>query len=237
MIFAVSDLHGLPLGKLKQLLRQASFGSREDDFLFVLGDVIDRGEPLGGVDVLKWLMDQPNVQLLLGNHEAMLLSCTFLFDEITENSVAQFDQDKMDRLSTWLSNGAQPTIQGLKRLMSTDPDLLNDLLDYLRDCPLYEIVTAGERDFVLVHAGLGGFSPERRLSAYTPEKLLWHRPAMDERYWEDVTVIFGHTPSVCFQSDANAPVYTDTWVDIDTSAGDSPTLLCLDTMTTYRLTE
>jgi len=60
---------------------------------------------------------------------------------------------------------------------------------------------------------------------------------MDERYWEDVTVIFGHTPSACFQSDKNAPVYTDTWVNIDTSAGDSPTLLCLDTLTTYRLTE
>ena len=83
MIYVISDLHGYPVQKLKALLRSAGFGG--DDFLYVLGDVIDRNGD-GGVGVLRWLAEQPNAQLLLGNHEAMLLSCDFLFETVTDES-------------------------------------------------------------------------------------------------------------------------------------------------------
>lgn len=85
MTYVISDLHGYPIEKLKMLLEKASFG--ENDFLYILGDVIDRNGD-GGVGILQWLLTQPNAQLILGNHEAMLLSCEFLFDEITDESVA-----------------------------------------------------------------------------------------------------------------------------------------------------
>ena len=49
-------------------------------YLF-LGDIIDRQNDGG---VLIWLSEQPNTQLIFGNHEAMLLSCDFVFNEITE---------------------------------------------------------------------------------------------------------------------------------------------------------
>ena len=77
MIYAISDLHGLELEKLKALLKKANFC--ENDWLFVLGDVVDRQND-GGVEILKWLLEQPNAELLLGNHEAMLLSCVFVFE-------------------------------------------------------------------------------------------------------------------------------------------------------------
>ena len=66
-----------PLSETKflQLLDKAGFGER--DFLFVLGDVIDRGEH--GVELLRWISRQPNVQLILGNHEAMMLACSAAF--------------------------------------------------------------------------------------------------------------------------------------------------------------
>ena len=82
MIYVISDLHGYPLPRFLQLLRKVDFS--EDDFLFILGDVIDRNGD-GGVEMLRWLLWHPNVELLLGNHEAMLLSCDFLLDEITED--------------------------------------------------------------------------------------------------------------------------------------------------------
>ena len=87
MIYVTSDLHGLPLSKLKELLNKVNFG--ENDWLYILGDVIDRQND-GGVEILKWLLEQSNVQLILGNHEAMLLSCDFVFEEITEESVKNF---------------------------------------------------------------------------------------------------------------------------------------------------
>lgn len=77
MTYVISDLHGYPLEKLKKLLKKANFSS--DDFLYILGDIIDRNGD-GGVGILLWLLEQVNVQLILGNHEAMLLSCDFVFD-------------------------------------------------------------------------------------------------------------------------------------------------------------
>ena len=41
-------------------------GFSDDDFLFVLGDVIDRGED--GIKILKWMMSQSNMELIMGNH-------------------------------------------------------------------------------------------------------------------------------------------------------------------------
>ena len=80
MIYVTSDLHGFSLEKFKGYLEQVNFS--KDDFLYVLGDVIDRGPD--GIKILKWLMTMHNAKLILGNHEDMLLKCDFLFDEISE---------------------------------------------------------------------------------------------------------------------------------------------------------
>ena len=156
MIYVTSDLHGYPLDRFRRLLDQVCFSN--NDFLFVLGDVIDRNGD-GGISLLQWMMEQPNVELILGNHEAMLLSCAFLFEKITEESVADLDETRMRLLLNWIANGAQPTIQALHALKQRQPETLTDLLDYLREAPLYESVTAGGRDYLLVHSGLGGFAP------------------------------------------------------------------------------
>ena len=73
MIYVTSDPHGYSLSRFQELLREAGFGP--DDFLFVLGDVIDRGEY--GAELLSWITQQSNVQLLLGNHEDMLLKLLY----------------------------------------------------------------------------------------------------------------------------------------------------------------
>lgn len=91
MTYVISDLHGYSIEKLKTLLEKAGFC--EDDFLYILGDVIDRNGD-GGVGILRWLLPRPNVQLVLGNHEAMLLACEFLFDEITDDSIADLTAKK-----------------------------------------------------------------------------------------------------------------------------------------------
>ena len=95
MIYVTSDLHGCPLEKFLELLQKVNFS--DEDFCFILGDVIDRGPD--GVKILKWLTKQSNVELLLGNHELMLLSNLFLFDEITDESLGELDEDQMKTLS------------------------------------------------------------------------------------------------------------------------------------------
>ena len=226
MLYVTSDLHGFSLDKFKEFLERVNFSS--DDFLYVLGDVIDRGPD--GIKILKWLMSKPNAQLILGNHEAMMLACDFLFDEITEESIANLTGTKLNTYLTWTSNSAQPTLNALSAVR---PSEIKYILEYLREAPLYEILTVNGRDFILVHSGLGGFSKSKKLSEYSVSELIWTRPTLADRYFDDITTVFGHTPTVFFgEKYKGKALKTDTWIDIDVGAGLglNPMLLRLDDM-------
>ncbi len=227
MIYVTSDLHGYSLEMFLKLLNGAGFG--ENDFLFVLGDVIDRGEH--SAELLRWMVEQPNVQLILGNHEAMLLSCDFLLEPVTDESLAKLDSEKMNLLSTWISNGATPTLTGLRKILKEEPDVMEGVLDYLRDAPLYDTVDVGGNKYILVHAGLENYHPSRPLNCYTPDELLWARPTMNTQYFDDAVVIFGHTPTEFFgEQYRGKAIKTKSWICIDTGAatGNKPMLLRLD---------
>ncbi len=226
MVYVCSDLHGYPIEKFKKLLESVNFSS--NDTLYVLGDVIDRGPD--GIKLLKWMMLQPNVELILGNHEAMMLSCDFLFEEITEDSIDRLTGTKLQTYSVWVSNSGQPTLNALSAMRKSE---IKYLLEYLREAPLYETLTVNDTDFLLVHSGLGAFDKSKKLREYSPTDLLWTRSAFNQRYFDDVTTIFGHTPTVYYGEEYKGKMLkTDTWIDIDVGAGLglSPLLLRLDDM-------
>jgi len=226
MIYVTSDLHGCPPEAFQQLLSRAGFTG--DDFLFILGDVIDRGEH--GAELLLWLTEQPNMQLLLGNHEALLLACDFLFEEVTEESLDRLTPVQLNLLDSLILNGGGPTLAGLRRLLKQDPELVYGILDYLRDAPLYECIDANGKNFVLVHAGLENFQPDKPLSDYEPDELLCARPPLSTSYYEDAMVVFGHTPTEYYGLEFQGKALrTPTWICIDTGAacGNLPLLLRL----------
>ncbi|MDO4422999.1 MAG: metallophosphoesterase [Eubacteriales bacterium] len=227
MIYVISDLHGYPHEKFLALLDKAGFG--KDDFLYILGDVVDRNGD-GGVETLNWLMYQTNVQLILGNHEAMLLACSFVFDEITEDSIESLTAEKIDMLTRYQLDGGDITLKAMQKLPK---ETQQDILDYLRDCPLYETVNAGGKDFILVHAGLGNFDPYKQIEDYTTEELLWSWPELTDVYYKDKMTIFGHTPTFSFGDEYEGKIIkTDTWIDIDvgTGFGREPVLVRLEDM-------
>lgn len=222
-VFVTSDLHGIRINELERLLKSANFNSK--DFLFILGDVIDRGKC--SVEILKWLIIQPNVELILGNHEAMLLSCDFIFDEITEDSITNLTHEKIELLSTWMSNGAANTLKSFRELHKGEPETCLDIIDYLRDAPLYETVSVGDNDFLLCHSGFKNFDKNKKLIDYTPDEWLWSRPAFDSNFFDDIITVFGHTPTAYYGSEyAGKIIKTKTWINIDTSP--MPCLLRLD---------
>ena len=228
MIYVTSDIHGFPLPDFLRLLDQARFSDTDD--LIILGDVIDRNGD-GGIAMLRWMLQQANVRLILGNHEAMLLSCRFLFDEISDDSLAQFNQEKMALLSNWMMNGAEPTLRSLRALFHEDAIVAAEILSYLEEAPLYEVIDLPERRYLLTHAGLGNFRQGKRLSEYAPDDLLWYRPRLDESFFQNTITVFGHTPTVYYgQEYAGRMLKMPTWIDIDTGAADggSPMLLRLD---------
>lgn len=234
-IYVSSDWHGCSVSKIKDLLQKVSFGP--EDYLFVLGDIIDRGEY--GIDLLKYIMYEPNIELIRGNHESMMLSCSFLFDEITEDSIEAFDSEKLSLLRQWQSNGAEPTISALTR---ENIETRCAILEYLFDTPLYDTVSVNGKDYFLVHAGLG--NPRGnvlpKLVDIPEEDFIWTRIYKTTIYSNDFITIVGHTPTCTYSNKyANRILKTDTWWDIDTGTtrGYSPMLLCLDTLKEYYIEE
>jgi len=228
MTYVISDLHGYPLEKFKMLLEKAEFS--DDDFLYILGDVIDRNGD-GGVEMLCWLMEQPNIELILGNHEAMLLSCEFVFDEITDESIDSMTSEKLEILNNYMFNGGGVTLAYLRELSKKSPETVTDIFDYLHDAPLYETVSTENNDFFLVHSGLDHFRKGKKISEYKCDDFLWCRPKIDDEYFDDIITVFGHTPTLYYGNEYNGKIIrTKTWIDIDVgvSTGNEPILLRLD---------
>ena len=69
MIYVMSDIHGNAI-RFNSIMEQIDL--QPEDTLYVLGDVIDRYPD--GIRILRLLMSMPNVQMLLGNHEYMMLN-------------------------------------------------------------------------------------------------------------------------------------------------------------------
>ena len=229
MIYATSDIHGYSLDSFLRLLEKAGFSSNDE--LYVIGDVIDRHGD-GGIAMLRWMMRQKNVTLIMGNHEDMLLNCSFLFTRDPElNDPELLSPEESKHLARWNRNGSSVTIQSMLALKEKDPEELNKLLKYLTNAPLYIELTANKKRFVLVHGGLNGFSAEKGLDEYSRHDLVWTRPSASDSYWNDRKVILGHTPTFLYGKKGRM-FATDTWVDIDTGAADggSPMLLRLDDM-------
>lgn len=232
MVYVSSDWHGWPLTQIKQLLARADFG--DEDFLFVLGDVIDRGKE--GAQLLRWLTQQPNVQLILGNHEAMLLSCKYLFAEVSEDTLSELTAEKLNLFQAWLENGGGPTATGLKQILKENPDELEGILEYLHDAPLYEMLEVKGQRFILTHAGIANFDEEKPLDVYEANDFLWARPSLNQKYYKNATVIFGHTPTIAYgEAYKGKPIFSEGWICVDTGAasGLPPVLLRLDDMKVF----
>ena len=229
MQYAVSDIHGC-YDKYIQLLHR--LGLKDSDTLYVLGDMIDRGP-----DGLKILMDismRPNVVPFLGNHEYAALTCLpWLMEELTEeNTEPDVLLWRLKSVQGWMSDGGDKTVAAFRRL---SPDVRQDVLDILEDLTDYEETEAGGREFVLVHAGLGGFSPDKALDDYQLDELILSRPEPGETYFPHKYLVCGHTPTPYYTGarPEDARIYRkDMMIAIDCGcvSGGPLGCLCLDTL-------
>ena len=68
-IYILSDIHG-HYETFRKMLEKIRFS--DNDFMYVLGDVIDRGPD--GIQLIQDIMRRKNMELFLGNHELMMLN-------------------------------------------------------------------------------------------------------------------------------------------------------------------
>ena len=153
-------------------------------------------------------------------------------------NIGNFTQEKMELLMNYTQNGGDVTLKTLRSLLQTEPDTLTDILDYLRDAPVYETVSVGNKDFLLVHSGLDNFDKNKKLANYTVYELIWAWPEITDEYFDDIITVFGHTPTMFYDHANKGKILkTKTWIDIDVGVpyGNSPVLLRLDDLKEFYL--
>ena len=189
----ISDIHG-NYNAYMDMLKKIQFD--DDDILYILGDILDRGpDP---IQVILDVMKRPNVELLAGNHCVMALEClSFLLKEITQESLADLNREMFGKLLNWRQNGASTTI---KEFLKYDRSIQQEILAFISELDVYDEIEVAGKTFILVHAGLGNFSPEKQLWEYELNELVWDRPDYEKMYFSDKYVISGHTPTLTIGS-------------------------------------
>lgn len=203
MRYIVSDIHGC-YAQYLALLEKIHFS--DEDELFVLGDVVDRGpEP---IKVLQDMMKRPNVIFILGNHDFVMYSLmkTLAVEITEENYDKQLTTDIMLDYNLWLSDGGRVTAEQFREL---DPLEMADILDYIAGASLYEVIEHNGKEYRLVHAGISDFAPDKGLEEYELYNFLEERADYSKRYYpqDNIFLVTGHTPTVFINGWGKPEVY------------------------------
>ncbi len=202
--YVVSDIHG-EYDKFIRLLDKINL--RTDDTIYILGDVLDRGP--NPIKTLHKIMEMPNAIPIVGNHELMALDCLeFLCKEITEKSISELSSEMMDNIVTWDYNGSRTTLEEFSKL--SDEEKL-EVVDFIKEFSIYEEVEiccadGVDRTFLLVHAGLGDYMPDKDIDDYSLYDLVWTRGDYETQLYpdrENFYVIMGHTPTQLIDTNPN----------------------------------
>lgn len=169
MIYCVSDIHGC-YEQLEQMLDKIGFSG--EDLLYILGDVVDRGE--SPVKCLSFAMNTKNVKMLMGNHEYMMLNAL---------------RHDMGFDNWYGRNGGSVTLEQLNALEKGEAE---KLLSFSAALPYFYELELNGRRFLLVHAGI---RPELPLAEQSERDMVWLRDEFyREKALDGTTIIFGHTP-------------------------------------------
>ena len=167
MVYCMSDIHG-ELDRWNEMLKLIQFS--DTDTLYFLGDAIDRKQH--GIEILQDIMRRPNVHMILGNHEQMML------DSFWSNNT-------YDARRLWKNNGGGSTYKAMVYKIPTEERLR--ILRFIQELPDHLEIEVNGRIFYLVHGYIGENRHDR----------IWGRPEPppEENPISGKTVIVGHTPT------------------------------------------
>lgn len=220
--YVMGDIHGR-LSLVDQLIRDVPWNPKSDKIVF-LGDLIDRGPSGPGVidRAMALKEENPQVVVLRGNHEQMLLDCLDYGDFqwlIPENG----------GLATLAAYGIE--LSGLRDV--SDIRIPERHVSFLRGLtPFHE-----DEDAIYVHAGL---IPGQHPSETDPDVLMWTRDFDFYKGYAGKLCFFGHTPTQFLPREGRRRRFglyiNRSCVGVDTSGEEDSPLSCIrvDTFTLYQ---
>lgn len=130
-LYICSDIHGDLPGYLK-LLKTIEFD--DTDRMIIAGDVLDCGEY--GIELFDYVYNQPNVTLLLGNHE--MFAIMYFQGTLSAN--------------TWALFGGEHTLESINEMTAEEREIL---LDRLLALELFvEIDSPSYGKTIVTHTGI-----------------------------------------------------------------------------------
>jgi serine/threonine protein phosphatase 1 len=220
--YVIGDVHGRS-NLLDQLLRDIPWNLEQDKIIF-LGDLVDRGHDAPGVieRVMRLSQKNPNVIILRGNHEQMLLDCLDYGD-------LQWLIPENGGLATLTSYGFD-----LAELQDvSDIKIPPEHVEFLRTLPYFH----EDGEAIYVHAGL---VPGEHPSETDSDVLMWTRDFDFFRDYNGKLCFFGHTPTQYLPREGRTRRFgiyiRGNCVGLDTSGdAESPlSCLCVETFTLYQ---
>lgn len=194
MIYLMADIHGR-YNEFIDMLKKINF--KETDFLYIIGDVIDRRP--NGIKLLKYIMNTDNIELIKGNHEQMMYNSV----KIKEENLT--DELSIIRYYDWMRNGGNITFEEYK---DEDWKTRENIMSFLENLETFKILRINNINYILVHAGLyipEGYKIPEELSLKKIFEINKNRDIclyiredfLDVfEYIPNYKIIFGHTPTV-----------------------------------------
>ena len=207
-IFVVSDLHGQFV--MMQLLLD-KIGFNDNDELYILGDIMDRGP--NSIGIYYFLKEMDNIHLIKGNHEMMMYDSM-----VAALKYNDLDSERSNPYRLWKQNGGNKTVDSIREYLQKDcssyseyfdnkQTFIKELLEFIESLPQYVELDMNGKHYVLVHAGV---DPEIALEDNDPEIMAWIREYF---YYNeanpDYTYIFGHTPCCFLNDDMSMNIWRD----------------------------
>lgn len=219
MIYVMSDIHGC-YDKYVRMIDKISFS--KEDILYILGDVVDRGE--NGIKVLLDISKKENVILLRGNHDEqarMLLSNIHLLED--ENC----PKELVEMFGLWLSDGGETT---LKEFLELSEEERTIVLEILNNSLIYKEITVNGSDFLLAHT-----VPEVDIICdyedWDMQEYLWGEQDYEDIYFDDKYIVTGHTPTGYIDVNSKGKIWqgnNNIAIDCGAVFGNALGCMCLD---------
>lgn len=211
--YIVSDLHGDYL-RFKKLLKKIEF-NKENDVLYILGDVFDRGPD--SLLLLNYILEHKNMCLIKGNHE--------LFAQL-------YLEGKLEK-EQWVAWGGTKAVIEVDNLTDAEKIKLHDILSSLRF--YIEIEVNGEK-WILTHSGLDADciveKDDRVLIVESIERAICNNEfklliSNDIHYLPsakinkfDKYIVVGHTPVMRLNEDFSCKIlHKEKYMCVDSGAG------------------
>lgn len=224
MIYVMSDIHGC-YEEYIEMLKKIMFS--ENDTLYILGDVVDRGPQ--GIKVLLDIAERKNVKLLKGNHDQ---EAAILLENIYQLFQDAPPRELVDLYKMWLADGGSTT---MKEFLEYPSEQQKKALKVLKDALLITEIIVNSECYILAHS-VPSFESKDKHPNWEEEEILLGEPDYEKEYFDDKYIITGHTPTGFIEKDSVGRIWQkNRHIAIDCGVVFGKTLgcLCLDSMEEY----